>query len=241
MHLHPLSLIRHSAGLKKLIQAAFQVSPERQAGEQFQKIMSICNGANALRLIHRFIDRRQLHLLKYPKRVDASDINPQQSHIFVYERRLQRLWIRLLHRKGLHRFDTRLANGVRHDVKVGQSLYEIYTARRLFLEEKIATKRGNGCTDDFEINWDDPASDIFQWMPTMRKVILTALEAMKTIALTPRASLAARFTQGPAPAGPQLTDERLLEVNLGDVRILDRMVAVSYAFPNTTLFKSSFI
>jgi len=250
MHRHPLSIIKSSTGLEKLIKVASQVSPERMADERFQKVMAVYNGANALKLIHRFIDKRQPHLLEYPQRVDGSDIlstdiNPQQSDILVYERRFQRLWIRFLHRKGLHRYEGRLPGGVQQSGTVARSLYELYGAGRLFLEEEIDSKRENRITDDYEIDLNDPASDTFQWMSTTRRVILTALEAMKAVALTPRPALSARFTMGPysraAPPGPQLTNEQLLDLNLGDTRILDGMVAVRYAFPNTTAFKGSFI
>ena len=141
MHRHPLSIMKSSTSLKKLVQQVSHVSPERQADERFQKIIYNYNGANALKLIHRFIDKRQPHLRDYPQRVDESDIwsaniNPQKSDILVYERRFQRLWILFLHRKGLHRFEERQPSGIKQNATVGRSLYDIYMAGRLVLKKR---------------------------------------------------------------------------------------------------------
>ena len=253
MHRHPVSIIRSNPGIQKLIQVASQMAPERQAGEKFQKIMSIYNAANALKLINRFIDRRQDPLLEYPRQPDGSDlwntaINPKVSENLVYERRLQRLWIRFLHRKGLHQYARREGNRAAQEVKLLQALHQIYMVGRVFLEDEIRripadqTRRlgPRDYIDMYAIDWDDPASNIFSWMERTRAVLLIVLDRMKNVALTPRPSLAARFTGGPAPPGPELTPDQLLEQNLGDTRILNRMIIVSYASPNTTLFQGNF-
>lgn len=249
MHRHPDTIIIATEAVNKLLRAAQQIAPERLAGEQFQKILSIYNAANALKLLNRFLDKRQDPLIAYP-RPDGLDlwsphINPNYSKNLIYERKLQRLWIRMLHKKGLWRYTGRRAHRLLQDHKNLADLAGIYTFGRMLLEDEVKRIKadqmlahGPENRDYYMIDEDDPANDRFKWVGSVRNNLLIVLEMMAQVAFTPRPSLAERFGST-SSSRPPPTEDQVLSQNLNDTKILDKMITVSHVSPNITLFDTA--
>lgn len=164
MHRDPRSTIRPSMRMSKLFNVKSQISPQVQAREQFQTIMSIFDGANALKLLHRFVDRKQAAMAaEYdagePLDIMNYEVNPAQHRQFDHELRLQQIFVRLLHLRGL----TRFTGDGKLDKTHLYSLYRVYKNARLMLEEEVSRITPNLATDSYDAHesYGGPTASIF--------------------------------------------------------------------------------
>jgi hypothetical protein len=166
MHRNPRSTIRPSFRMIKLFKIVSEIAPQVQAGEQFQTILSIFDAANALKLLHRFIDRKQA-IMKKQFQVDGDEetimsyaVNPAQHRQFDHELRLQKIFVRLLHVKGLTSY---VGSGSPMNQAYLYSLGWIYKIARLLLEEEVSRITPNLDTDSYDAHegYGDPAASLF--------------------------------------------------------------------------------
>jgi hypothetical protein len=213
--------------MNKLFKIVSNIAPQVQAGEQFQTIMSIFDGANALKLLHRFVDKKQAVIKEEyhagePQSIMIYAVNPAQHRQFDHELRLQKIFVRLLHLRGL----TKYVGAGKVDRTYLYSLYRVYKNARFLLEEEVSRITPNVITDSYEAheNYGDPAANVFAWVEPARYALETALDGMTDIAFQPRQRLASRFFSTPA-AG--MTEDQLVAANLNDPAVLSKMIAVS--------------
>jgi len=126
--------------------------------------MSIFDGANALKLLHRFLDRKQAAMTDNVQPDDPlsamnPSVNPKQHKQFDFEHRLHRIFVRLLHLKGL----TSFAGPVGPDKTYLFSLYKVYSVARMLLEEEVSRITPIPDTDSYEVyeGYGDPTAPIF--------------------------------------------------------------------------------
>ena len=251
MHRHPGTIMMATNRVNKLLAAAQQIAPERLAGEKFQEILSIYNAGNALKLVDRFLDKRQDPLLAYP-RPDGLDlwsphINPKFSKNLIYERKLQRLWIRMLHKKGLWQYKQRTGNRILQDHKNLTDLANFYILGCVFLEDEVNRIKadqypahGSHNRDYYMLDEDDPASDMFKWVIGVRNNLIVILDKMAKVAFTPRPSLAEKFgATSTSSSRPPPREDQVLAQNLNDTRILDKMITVGHDFLRYHLFDTA--
>lgn len=170
MHRNPRSTIRPSDRMNKLFKIASEIAPQVQARDQFQTLMSIFDGANALKLLHRFVDRTQpIMKRQYEDDIDimTKAVNPAQRKQFDHELRLRKIFIRLLHVGGLTSF---VGPGLPMNDTYLRSFGRIYRNARLLLEEEVSRIIPSVSTDSYDTHdaYGDPAAASFAWVTPAR-------------------------------------------------------------------------
>ncbi|KAF8858039.1 hypothetical protein BDZ45DRAFT_802887 [Acephala macrosclerotiorum] len=209
LHTHPDGYLRNAdialiAGLEQYLKNLALNDPGRG---NVEKLLSYWYGANSLKRLDRFLDRRQPPLAALPA-FTGMDMrgppdNPGQSPEVFLEWQFRRLLIRCLHFPGLAQIDTN-PNSLNHfSFDRAAHIVDLYVVSRLLLElEHVTIPEQNPV--EFPHWRTDPHRLDLDWVKISRSIIDGALQQMfdtvkVPIGLVVAMAQAARDAQTPMP------------------------------------------
>ncbi|KAF4637207.1 hypothetical protein G7Y89_g870 [Cudoniella acicularis] len=207
MHMHYKNHIHADLQLARL----FDLANTREAQQQSQhrKLISLYQSGNTLKMLNRFVDSRQRPLLEKVN-VSGSGLTDDLRDEWLF----QREWRKALHLPGLY-----LAGGNNPRI---QGIVRLYMTARANLEIELNRISPN-VHDRFRIAFNSQNAHLFTWLNSARENIKDVLLEMVAIAYAPRTqSLGARFVGREQPV---LDEEALLQANMADIRVINKMEA----------------